>query len=629
MIPKRLSEIDWDSLKAGRIYFPSPTHWEDEVLYFLMVDRFSDDKEDGYRNLTGSAVAGSTPLYSPADNGNAVATAQDAATWRSAGGTWVGGTLKGVESKLGYLKRLGITAIWLSPVLKQVNSDNSYHGYGIQNFLDVDPHFGTVSDLSSLIGTAHANGIRVVMDIILNHSGNVFTYDPDRYWTKDDKGNWYLDPRWDGNLYKVKGFRDSAGQPSLFFAPVDIGSQPAAWPNAAIWPAEFQDSAAFTQKGTITNWDYDPEFLDGDFRTLKDLHHGTRCITNGSDQIDNYQVSPTLKFLCEVYKYWIALVDVDGFRIDTVKHMDPGATRFFVAVIHEFAEALGKENFYTIGEITGGRDRAYTTLEETGIDAALGIDDVQEKLEFVAKGYRNPGDYFDLFRNSVLVRKDSHVWFRDKVVTMFNDHDMIRQGNNKARFCSDGGAKALIAALGLNIGSMGIPCLYYGTEQAFDGQGGSDQYIREAMFGGPFGAFRSKDRHFFDEQKNVYVELSKILTIRKQQPALRRGRQYLREISGDGISFGLPQMIGGQIRSVVPWSRLFNNEELLLAVNTDPEQSRSAWVTIDDSLHQRGEKLTCMYSTVASEVNQTTLVQAKNGKAVYLGVPAGGFVIYK
>lgn len=630
---QRLSDITLNQLTSEREYYPSPAHWEDEAFYFLMLDRFSDGNENGYLDLAGKRVSGTTPLYQGSDNGNAITTPADANNWRNAGGTWVGGNLKGLTSKLGYLKRLGVTAIWLSPTLKQVNVENSYHGYGIQNFLAVDQHFGTADDLKNMVKTAHDNGIRVIMDIILNHSGNVFTYDPDRYWTDDGQGHWFLDPRWDGNPYKVKGFRDASGAPSLPFTPIDLSANPAAWPEAAIWPADFQDPATFTQKGRINNWDYDPEFLDGDFSVLKDLHHGTRSIVNGVDQIDNYLVSPTLKFLSQVYKYWIAFADLDGFRIDTVKHMDPGATRYFAAVIHEFAEAIGKDNFYAIAEITGGRDRAYTTLEETGVDAALGIDDVQDKMEYLAKGYRNPTDYFDLFRNSLVVQKDSHVWFRDKVVTMFNDHDMIRQGSDKARFCAkDQGDKLLIAALGLNFCSMGIPCIYYGTEQTFDGQGsgdGSDRYIRESMFGGAFGAFRTANRHFFNEQHPAYVELSKILKLRANEPTLRRGRQYLRQISADGVNFGYPSMIGSQIRSVVPWSRLFNDQEVLLAINTDPTNASSAWVTIDDSLHQAGDQLTCIYSTNATQISQNTAISPKNGKAVNITVPPGGFVMYK
>jgi glycosidase len=302
----------------------------------------------------------------------------------------------------------------------------------------------------------------------------------------------------------------------------------------------------FTQKGRINNWDNDPEYLEGDFFSLKDINLG-----RGS--LDNFDPSLALRALCEVYKFWIAYADIDGFRVDTVKHMDLGATRFFTSVIHEFTQSIGKENFYLIGEITGGRGRAFETVEQTGLNAALGIDDIPDKLEYLVKGYRNPSDYFDLFRNSLLVQKESHIWFRNKVVTSFDDHDQVRKGNDKARFCADPNAdKIVLNVLALNATTLGIPCIYYGTEQCFDGHGDNDRYLREAMFGGEFGALESRKRHFFDEDAPVYKKLAKLLEIRRQYVTLRRGRQYLRPISGDGVTFGLPQMIGDQIRSVVP-----------------------------------------------------------------------------
>ena len=90
-----------------------------------------------------------------------------------------------MTQKIGYLQRMGVTAIWVSPIFRQVPYQDTYHGYGIQNFLDVDPHFGTREDLHELVNTAHDHGIYVILDIILNHSGNVFSYSPDRYWIQD------------------------------------------------------------------------------------------------------------------------------------------------------------------------------------------------------------------------------------------------------------------------------------------------------------------------------------------------------------------------------------------------------------------------------------------------------------
>jgi glycosidase len=627
MAIKRISDLDLKSLNASRKFHPSPTEWEDHVFYFLLVDRFSNGKEKSYRDIAGDVITdGEIPLFTFAQNQNAIKNETDASKWREAGTKYVRGTLKGLTSKIGYLKRLGITAIWISPVLKQVSFQETYHGYGTQDFLQVNPRFGSDEDLRDLVNTAHENGIHVILDIILNHAGAVFTYDPARQPNYKD-GNGNFDPRWDKNLYPVLGFNNAQGNPTIPFTTTDP-SNAANFPgeHAAIWPVEFQNPNCYTQKGRISNFDHDPEFREGDFFDLKDVHQG-------SGSVEDYAPSRAFLDLCEVYKYWIAFADLDGFRVDTVKHMDPGATRLFGSVIHEFTQSIGKDNFLLIGEITGGRRFAFETLELTGLDAALGVDEIPDKLEFLAKGFRNPNDYFSLFRNSELVGRGSHTWFRNKVVTFFNDHDQVSKGQQKARFCADSdGPKLVLNALALNATTLGIPCVYYGTEQSFNGRGagdGADRYIREAMFGGEFGSFESKGFHFFNEDSAVYREFSKILQIRREKPALRRGRQFLRPISGDGQNFGLPQMIGNQIRSVVPWSRILSDAEILLAINTDPNQAKTAWVTIDAVLHKVGDLLTCIYSTDAAQIGKQVKCESKNGLSVELTVPAAGFTIFE
>jgi glycosidase len=624
MTEKSLTELGFETL-CNNNFFPSPAAWEDQVLYFLMLDRFSDGNENGYTDNEGNLVpGGDTPLYGNEDSGNATKTSENREVWFNAGGKFAGGTLKGLESKIGYLKRLGVTAIWVSPIFKQVAFEETYHGYGIQNFLDVDPHFGTREDLKRVVKTAHDHGIYVILDIILNHTGDVFEYDADRYDCKEVAGTQICDPRWDGRLYNVKGFKDREGSPVIPFGSVDLQINPSSWPDGAVWPCEFQESNTFTRKGRINNWEFYPEYLEGDFCSLKNMNLGY-------GGIDDFQPSHAFFSLCEVYKFWIAFADIDGFRVDTVKHMDLGATRIFTSVIHEFAQSIGKENFYLIGEITGGRKAAFETLEETGLNAALGINDIPDKLEYLVKGYRNPCEYFDLFRNSLLVQKESHVWFKNRIVTTFDDHDQIRKGNHKARFCHDEvpgqeNYRVLLNVLAINVLTIGIPCIYYGTEQFFNGHGDNDRFLREAMFGGDFGAFESKGRHFFNEEGEVYKELAKILQIRKDKIALRRGRQYLRPVSEDGINFGIPHMIGNVMRSIVSWSRIFNNKEILLAINTDYFNLKTAWVTIDNSLHKAGDKLKCIYSTDKDQVSTEVVVEEKNGKSILLTVPAAGFV---
>ena len=634
MINIQLSDINLEKLSSGKKYKESPNVWEDQVLYFLLPDRFSDDNEKGYKGIDGKTYTkGLTEMFTTKDSNNVLGNPQDAENWRKSGATWVGGNIKGITTKLGYLKRMGVTAIWLGPIFKQVPFENSYHGYGIQNFLDVDPNFGTTEDLKELIETAHKNEIYVIMDIILNHTGNTFKYSSGHL---HDNGK-TCDFRWDGTTYDVEGFRvwknitNKDSEFSIEIGTVDLTKYPEAWPNGAVWPREFQNINFYNRQGNITNWDYKPEYLQGDFCNLKDLN------LQGDNNIDKYQPTEALKALCKTYKYWIACADIDGFRIDTVKHVDPGAIRYFASSIHEFAQSIGKENFYLIGEITGGRENAFHTLEITGIDAALGIDDVQERLSKMIKGDLEPSFYFNLFRNSLLIDKESHTWFMDKIVTMIDDHDKVPQGNIKSRFCANVDQSKVqelaFNALATNATTMGIPCIYYGTEQCFDGEGGNDRYIREAMFGGSFGAFRSKSRHFFNEGTFTYVELSKLLQIRKNNKTLLRGRQYLREISENGFDFGYPQSFSGKILSIIAWSRIFNENEVLVAFNTNMYNAKTAWVVIDKSMHLPGEKFICTYCSndKTKEKKQLSIESKKNQQisALKLTVPACGFVIYE
>ncbi len=642
---KRLSEIDWDPLIRGRTFYPSPAAWEDEVLYFLLVDRFSDGREfGGYNDTHGQPVdwpagARSTPLFDrQRDAGSA-----DRAAWFEAGKNWCGGTLAGLRDKLGYLKRLGITAIWLSPVFRQVTGSNDYHGYGIQNFLDVDPHYGTRMELRELVAEAHSVGIRVILDIILNHAGDVFAYQGGHpyYYSK-------------GERWPVQGYRLRRGDPgSLPFGPIDLQAHPEAWPEGAIWPAEFQDPETWTREGEIGGWDNYPEYIDGDFNALKDIEHGPANKDPGIAwdvlrRIDEFRIGPALGYLGEVYKFWIAYADLDGYRIDTVKHMEPGAMRYFANVIHEYAQSLGKENFNLIGEVTGGRAHAVNIVNTTGIDAALGIDDIQDKLEFLVKGWRSPGDprsadqsgYFNLFRNSLLDNKNTHQWYGRHIVVLFDDHDQVGT-KFKFRFCGDSPqSEALLpAALGLNLTTMGIPCIYYGTEQAFNGADqrsgddndwNSDTFLRECMFGGPFGSFQSTGRHFFNEDHPAYRFLHDLCAVRRQHIALRRGRQYLRQVSASGNEgeFFFPQPVGGALHWVVAWSRLFAEQECLCAMNTDASRPLTVWATVEGHTTPVGKAMTCLLSTDPTQQGSTTMVEARNGRAIRITVPPAGFVIY-
>ncbi len=125
------------------------------------MDRFNDGKY--------------YPLYDEEnDYENAMRTKEAREDWMETSYIWNGGNLKGIIDKLDYLNEMGVTAIWLSPVFKQAVYSTSYHGYGIQNFLEIDPHFGNREDLRALVDAAHDRGIYVILDVILNHTGDVF-----------------------------------------------------------------------------------------------------------------------------------------------------------------------------------------------------------------------------------------------------------------------------------------------------------------------------------------------------------------------------------------------------------------------------------------------------------------------
>ena len=129
--------------------------WRDHWIYFLLIDRFDN------------------PQHPPKG------------TWNRRFDFRHGGTFTGIQAQLGYLEQLGVTAVWLSPVLKNARTDSAfnYHGYGIQDFLDLDERFASDGtrqmaerELAALIDEAHARGIVVVLDIVLNHTGRVFDY---------------------------------------------------------------------------------------------------------------------------------------------------------------------------------------------------------------------------------------------------------------------------------------------------------------------------------------------------------------------------------------------------------------------------------------------------------------------
>ena len=619
--PQKLSNLDLTP--SGRVY-KSPATWRDQILYFLLPDRFSDGEEG-----TRPKFERTRPTEFKTDN---------PAEWMEGGTKFQGGTIKGIKTKLDYLQNLGVTTLWIGPIWKQRTDLETYHGYGIQNFLEVDPRFGTRQDLRDLIDIAHDRGMYVLLDIIYNHTGNNWFYrDESNGHPRDTVPYRYSPP------YPVHSWHGANGET------IPLEELSASNLEDGIWPEEFQNLNSYTRAGQIGKWDASPwenplhpdnEFRRGDFFELKDL---------------NLNRSEVLSAVIKVYQYWIGLSDCDGFRIDTVKHVPWEADRDFCGAIHEYAESIGKENFLLLGEVTGGAQMAHNYLEIWGrnIDAVLDIGEPPKKLAAMVKGFTDPREFFAQFVGSNSDSGESHSLLSHREtgryhVSILDDHDMV--GREKQRFSAHNKIpnkyEQVAHGVGVQLTTLGIPCIYYGTEQAFDGTiknhnfeiesalSFEDRYIRESMFGGTFGAFETKGCHFFDRDNPSYLRIAAIAKIRNRKDkigkTLRRGRQYLREISVLQRDFARPAK-----EELVPWSRILFNQEVLIALNTHALEVRGADVTVDGALSPVGEKMTFLYKSDWTDnefrhpqTNQTVPIVSSRGRAtVRVDLPPAGMAI--
>jgi glycosidase len=253
--PTSIQDIDLTPL-PGKTYFNSTREWREEFIYFLLADRFHDD-------------SARTPVSQPG---------------RSRGvqvpDGFYGGKIKGITQQLDYMANLGCTAIWLSPIFE--NNAGAYHGYNINNYLNVDPHFGTKQDLIDLVEAAHRRNppMRIILDVVINHSGDNWAYPGGvRYYYNNDQqfplGFWRQDDR-----------------------PI---------------PTDLRQDSLYYRRGEIhspNGYDTYPENQHGDIMGLKDY-------ANDDDDAGSKRINILINAHC----YWIREADVDGFRVDAVKHM--------------------------------------------------------------------------------------------------------------------------------------------------------------------------------------------------------------------------------------------------------------------------------------------------------------------
>ncbi len=527
--------------------FPSPEDWRDQWIYFLMVDRFNNPF--------------TPPRHLPFDNPQFDG--------------FQGGTFAGVEAQLPYLKQLGVGALWLSPVLKNCPfSPSSYHGYGIHDFLRAEPRFAADpaqadQELRNVVDAAHALDIYVIFDIVLNHTGDVFAYDcdpgdSDCLSTQGSVASFSSTPR-------TVHWRDQDGSPRQDWPIVENIAGPPL--GATVWPSELRRNEYFRRQGKPAGQE-----TVGDFASLKQM------LTSDPDLQDA---------LIRVYQHVIAKYDVDGFRIDTLKFLDRDFVRLFGNAIREFALSIGKKNFFTFGEVFDSEEKiaafigrnALDPSDLVGVDAALDFP-LAFTLPGVAKGLQAPAAVVRMYEARKQIESgvlSSHGEATRFFITFLDNHDLKQRfyyspPEDPHRYDSQ-----VTLGLACLFSLQGIPCVYYGTEQGLHGVG-SDPAVREALWG--------KQPNGFDTGHPFSQALQALATVRSQQPALRYGRQYFRPISGDGRAFGVSPFSPG----VLAFSRILNDQEVVVVANADPNHNQSIFVIVDATLNPVGANYQVLYS---------------------------------
>ena len=515
----------------------------DQNFYFVMADRFW--------NGTAANDHGGLP---PGDE-------EGQSGFNPEGKGWYhGGDLQGLRAKLGYIKRLGTTAIWLTPSFKnKAVQDNAgfpsagYHGYWITDFTQIDPHLGSNDDLRALIRDAHRLGMKVYFDVITNHTADVIRYQQGAapsYISKDQ----YPYRTAAGTVFDDRDFAGTSSFPAL--AP--SGQPPCPAPGAPAVPLRSFPYHPCVPDGTTTQYPLDeqdvkvPAWLNdvslyhnrgnttfvgensqyGDFFGLDDLFTENRRVVDG---------------MIDIYKFWIREFRVDGFRMDTMKHVDDAFWERFAPEMERYAQRQGIRDFYMFGEVA--EDFSHELVSrypvQTNVQGVLDFLFQMASVDFAAESQptNTLRDFF--VKDDWYTDGDSNVY---NLPTFLGNHDRGRIGMF-VRNANPGATEDELLmrdrlAHQLMYFSRGNPVVYYGDEQGFTGAGG-DQDARQDMFPsqspqynnlsdpipGDDGAGRNDNigsnetpmDDNFDDGHPLYRELMRLAAVTKRHPALRDG----------------------------------------------------------------------------------------------------------
>jgi len=475
-----------------------------ESFYFVMADRFENGSTANDRGGLGD-----DPLVSGFDP--------------TARGFYHGGDLKGLLDRIDYIQGLGTTAIWLTPSFKnkavqlQDGPSAGYHGYWITDFTQIDPHLGTNEELRALVDAAHARGMKVFFDIITNHTADVIGYEEGRrmpYVSKDAVPYRTAFGRpFDDRDYAGTGvFPPLDPEVSFPYTPTVGADEPRKVPK---W---LNNVRYYHNRGDTTFVGENSYY--GDFFGLDDLFTEHPRVVRG---------------MIDIYESWIRDMGIDGFRIDTMKHVDDEFWKAFAPEVLDFARRQGKREFFMFGEVFD-TTKQFTSHFTTHDKVQAVIDfPFQAAAQGFAAGSQPTQNLRDFFAgDDWYTDADSNVY---QLPTFLGNHDMGRIGKF-IRDANQGATDAEVLARDqlaheLMYLSRGNPVVYYGDEQGFVGTGG-DQGARQDMFPSLTLEYQQDDligtdatpaQSNFDTTHPLYRAIGELARLTREHDALRDGAQ--------------------------------------------------------------------------------------------------------
>lgn len=477
-------------------HYASPQNsWRDELIYFVLTDRFYDGDKTNNKQTTDGVEYGAVEAK------------------------YNGGDFKGLMSKLDYIKSMGFTTIWLTaPVDNQYWQGGSsnyggYHGYWASDFKNTDPHYGTINEYKALVDAAHEKGLKVIQDVIVNHTGDYFSCSSKLTGPKDTN-------------YKLKE-----------------GSLPYSHPVQIPW--KYNDPSIFTEDEFKNNSFYHWTPIVKDFTNLESYFDNQM-----SDLDDMNTDNPIVANLLRGYfRFWIDKVGIDGYRVDTVMYVRPEFFEGFVNStetgnmgVRKYAESKGKNDFILFGEAFNSSDAVsakYTKDPDTGVnrlDSAIYF-----PLRYKLVSVFTEGKSTSLLTDTLNNRYKAGYANPDKLVTFVDNHDVARI----LSLTDSALAKACYAFI---MTIPGIPCVYYGTEQGFTVQ-------RRAMFNGGYaGNGVTNTADMFIENGEWYDYIKAIVALRKNNSVFKNGSltPIKDNSSGAGIfSYKMVEGLGGIDKSAL------------------------------------------------------------------------------